>query len=103
MSDQSGGPSGSAAGFDFSKVSTGAWISGAGSLLLLLSVFFSWYTAKVSVSGGLGGALNGLANQSKSISGWDSTDIAKLVFLLALVSGANRGAGRFAAWFGAPE
>jgi hypothetical protein len=44
-------------------------------VVLLISVFFSWYTASVgpfSVSG----------------SGWDTTDVAKLVFLLALVAGA---------------
>jgi hypothetical protein len=87
MSDQSGGPSGSTAGFDFSRVSTGAWVSGGGALILLLSVFFSWYTGKVTVSGSISGVLgNSLGSRSSSVSGWDATDLAKLVFLLALIA-----------------
>ena len=86
MTEQSGG---SPSGFDFAAVSRGAWVWGVGALVLLLSVFFSWYTGKVTVSGGISGALGNLgalANQSKSVSGWSSTDVAKLVFLLALIA-----------------
>jgi hypothetical protein len=50
-------------------------------LVLLISVFFSWYTATASVSLPGGGSIS----RSVSGSGWDSGDGAKLVFLLALV------------------
>jgi hypothetical protein len=46
-------------------------ISLGGSIVLLISVFFSWY----SVDG-------------FTASGWSATDVAKLVFLLALVAAA---------------
>ena len=46
-------------------------ISLGGAIVLLISVFFSWY----SVAG-------------FTASGWSATDVAKLVFLLALVAGA---------------
>ena len=74
-------PSSSAASFDFAAVPRSVWISAGGALVLLLSVFFSWYTATASVSVP-GGAT---VSRSASGSGWDSGDGAKLVFLLALV------------------
>ncbi len=70
-----------AAGFDFAAVPRSVWISAAGALVLLISVFFSWYTATASVSLPGGGSIS----RSVSGSGWDSGDGAKLVFLLALV------------------
>jgi hypothetical protein len=73
--------SSTAASFDFAAVSRSVWISAGGALVLLLSVFFSWYTATASVSVP-GGAT---VSRSASGSGWDSGDGAKLVFLLALV------------------
>jgi len=45
--------------------------------VLLVSVFFSWYTVSVHA---------GPLSISKSGSGWDTTDVAKLVALLALVA-----------------
>jgi len=45
--------------------------------------------------------------QSEGVSPYEGADLLQIMavtvvyFLLALVSGANRGAGRFAAWFGA--
>lgn len=61
-------------------------ISSIAAIVLLVSVFFSWYTATVSVSGG--NIIPSLASTSRSASasGWDTTDVAKLVALLALVA-----------------
>jgi len=59
-------------------------ISAGGALVLLISVFFHWYSATVSISGGASQVLGSLS-QSASISGWDATDVAKLVFLLGLI------------------
>ena len=45
--------------------------------------------------------------QSEGVSPYEGADLLQIVavtvvyFILALLSGANRGAGRFAAWFGA--
>ena len=64
--------------FDPATVSRATWIAAGGSLVLLISVFLSWY--KYSVKGV--GAFGGSANQS----GWDSGALAKLVALLALIS-----------------
>ena len=71
-----------AAGFDVAAVPRSVWISAGGALVLLISVFFSWYTATASVS--LPGGAGSLS-RSASGSGWDSGDGAKLVALLALV------------------
>jgi hypothetical protein len=75
-------PQGSApaASFDFAAVPRSVWISAGGALILLISVFFSWYTATASAT--LAGST---VSRSASGSGWDSGDGAKLVFLLALV------------------
>lgn len=64
-------------------LSLGALVSLISAAVLLVSVFFNWYTFKVSIN------VAGF-NQSRSASGsgWDATDVAKLVFLLALVGGA---------------
>ena len=70
-----------AASFDFAAVPRSVWISAGGALVLLFSVFFSWYTATASVTVPGGGSIS----RSASGSGWDSGDGAKLVFLLALV------------------
>ncbi len=56
------------------------WISAGGALILLISVFFSWYTATASAT--LAGST---VSRSASGSGWDSGSGAKLVALLALV------------------
>jgi len=76
------GPSAPAASFDVAAVPRSVWISAGGALVLLISVFFSWYTATASVS--LPGGAGSLS-RSASGSGWDSGDGAKLVALLALV------------------
>ena len=70
-----------ASSFDFAAVPRSVWISAGGALVLLFSVFFSWYTATASVTVPGGGSIS----RSASGSGWDSGDGAKLVFLLALV------------------
>jgi hypothetical protein len=66
-----------AASFDFAAVPRSVWVSVGGALVLLVSVFFSWYTVSVHA---------GPLSISKSGSGWDTTDVAKLVALLALVA-----------------
>lgn len=63
-------------------LSLGTLVSLIGAALLLISVFLNWYTGKVSINAGV---FKG--SQSASISGWDATDAAKLVFLLALIAG----------------
>jgi hypothetical protein len=68
-------------------------ISGIGALVLFISVFLDWYSVSVSVSGV---TLPGLGSISKSASGWDSTDVAKLVALCALVAAAAWGVEAFA-------
>jgi hypothetical protein len=57
-------------------------ISGISAIVLLIAVFLDWYSATVSISGA---GVPGLS-RSASISGWDATDVAKLVALLALVA-----------------
>jgi hypothetical protein len=69
-----------AASFDFAAVPRSVWISAGGAFILLISVFFSWYTATASAT--LAGST---VSRSASGSGWDSGSGAKLVFLLALV------------------
>ena len=77
MAPQSSPP---VASFDFAAVPRSVWISAGGAFILLISVFFSWYTATASAT--LAGST---VSRSASGSGWDSGDGAKLVFLLALV------------------
>src|SRR6478672_10292843 len=74
------GPSAPAASFDVAAVPRSVWISAGGALILLISVFFSWYTATASAT--LAGST---VSRSASGSGWDSGSGAKLVALLALV------------------
>jgi hypothetical protein len=63
--------------FDASQVSRATWIAGGGALVLLISVFLSWYKVEVNI-GGFGASSGG--------SGWETTDLAKLVALLALAA-----------------
>jgi hypothetical protein len=60
--------------FDPASVPRSVWISAGGAAVLLISVFFSWYSVSVKNFG------------SSGVSGWDATDLAKLVFLLALIA-----------------
>src|SRR5437763_5193257 len=59
------------------------WISGIGSIVLIISVFLHWYTYSASISGiaGIGGV-----TISGSASGTKATDVAWLVFLLGIVA-----------------
>jgi hypothetical protein len=59
--------------FDPATVSRGTWVAAAGSLILLISCFLSWYSVSVSGFGASG-----------KVSGWDATDLSKLIALLAL-------------------
>jgi len=72
------------AGFDPSNISRGAWVSIGGAVVLLISVFLNWYTASVSISGGSGPFGN--LSRSGSASGVDATDVAWIVFFLAVIA-----------------
>jgi len=63
-------------GFDAAAVPRSVWISLGGAVVLLLSVFVTWYTLTVSIAG---------RSASKSESGWDSGSAAKVIALLAVV------------------
>lgn len=63
--------------FDPASVSRATWIAAAGSLVLFISVFLSWYSASGSVGG---------ISYSVSQGGWDTGALAKLVALLALIA-----------------
>lgn len=73
------------AGFDPSSISRGAWIAIGGAVVLLISVFLNWYTASVSITGS---GVAGLSNLSRSgsASGVDATDVAWIVFFLAVIA-----------------
>jgi hypothetical protein len=64
----------SSQGFDASSVKRSTWIAGAGAVVLLISVFLSWW--KVTV----------LSSVSVSASGWDTGALGKLVFFVALIA-----------------
>src|SRR4051812_31873337 len=59
--------------FDPASVSRGTWVAAVGALVLLISVFLSWYKASVSII-------------TVTQSGWDNSGLAKLVALLALIA-----------------
>jgi hypothetical protein len=65
--------------FDPAAVSRPNWIAAGGSLILLISVFLSWYSYSVKGGGAFAGA-------SAKQNGWDSGIGAKLVALLALIA-----------------
>jgi len=68
--------SASGSSFDASQVSRATWIAGGGALALLISVFLDWYKIEFS----------GLDLGSAGGSGWETTDLAKIVALLALAA-----------------
>jgi len=59
---------------DVSEIPRSARMSGCGALVLLTSVFLDWYAWSVFDQG------------SNGVAGWDATNVAKLVFLLALIT-----------------
>jgi hypothetical protein len=63
--------------FDAGSVKRSTWIAGGGAVVLLISVFLSWW--KVTATA-LGITISGSAN------GWDTGALGKLVFLVALVA-----------------
>jgi hypothetical protein len=67
--------------FDPASVPRSVWISAGGALVLLISVFLNWYTAKASVD--IGGASSSF---STSISGWDATKLVSLLIVLAALA-----------------
>jgi hypothetical protein len=74
-------PSSPVASVDFTVVPRSVWISAGGALVLLISVFLSWYNASASITIG-----NVKQSASASESGWNSGAGGKLVALLALVA-----------------
>jgi phosphate starvation-inducible membrane PsiE len=70
-------PSGSGPSQGMSEIPRGTLVGLIAAGLLLISVFFNWYSATVKF---------GQFSQSASVSGWDATDVAKLVFLLAAIA-----------------
>jgi hypothetical protein len=59
--------------FDASTIKRSTWLTGAGSVVLLISVFFNW--GKVS-----------LGPLSVGVKGWDTGALGKLVFFAALIA-----------------
>jgi hypothetical protein len=76
-------PEGGSAATKLTALPRPVLVSGIGSIVLLVSVFLDWYSASVSASGL---NLSGLPTASASVSGWDATDLAKLVALLAVAA-----------------
>jgi hypothetical protein len=63
----------SSPGFDASSIKRSTWLTGGGSVVLLISTFFSW--GKFS-----------LGPVSLNVSGWDTGALGKLVFFAALIA-----------------
>src|SRR4051795_12956987 len=59
--------------FDPASVTRGTWVAAVGALILLISVFLSWYEASVSII-------------HVTQNGWDSGGLGKLTALLALIA-----------------
>ena len=75
-------PPASPAGPSLGDIPRSIMISGIGAIVLILSVFFTWYTVSVHVNLGNFGGVGG----SQGFSGHEATDIAWLVFLLGIVA-----------------
>jgi hypothetical protein len=63
----------SSQGFDASSIKRSTWLTGGGSVVLLISTFFSW--AKIS-----------FGPATLNVSGWDTGALGKLVFFAALIA-----------------
>jgi hypothetical protein len=63
----------SSKGFDASSIKRSTWLTGGGSVVLLISTFFSW--GKFSVG-----------PVTLNVSGWDTGALGKLVFFAALIA-----------------
>jgi hypothetical protein len=71
-------PSGSGQGTaQMPDIPRGTLVGLIASVLLLISVFFTWYSVEVKIA---------TFSRSEGASGWDATDVAKLVFLLAVIA-----------------
>ena len=60
-------------GFDASSIKRSTWLTGGGSVVLLISTFFSWGTFSVGPV-------------TLNVSGWDTGALGKLVFFAALIA-----------------
>jgi hypothetical protein len=65
--------------FDPKMITRNTWIALAGAVILLISVFLSWYKLSVSAAG-----IDFSASATSS--GWESGALGKLVALLALIA-----------------
>src|SRR5689334_6782534 len=59
-----------------SNITTGALIGALAAAVLAISVFFTWYSVDWRIAG---------IAHSQPVNGWDATNAARLVFLLALI------------------
>ncbi len=67
---------------DLDRLSTGEKIAGVSAVLLFVFMFFDWFTAEVSVSGG------GFAGSaSAGGSAWDALEVIPIFLVLAIVAG----------------
>lgn len=62
---------------DWAAISRGTWLALVGGVLLVIAPFLDWYSVSAEVEG--------ITLVSIGGSGWDTTDVAKLVFVIGLV------------------
>jgi hypothetical protein len=66
---------------DLDRLSTGEKIAGVSAVLLFISMFFDWFTAEVSVSGG---AFVGSASAGGNA--WDALEVIPIFLMLAIIA-----------------
>ena len=59
-----------------SEPATGVLLGAIASAVLAISVFLAWYTVDWQIAG---------AGHSESVNGWDATNVARVVFVFALI------------------
>ena len=66
---------------DLDRLSTGEKIAGASGVLLFIFMFFDWFTAEVSVSGG-----GFFGSASAGGSAWDAMEVIPILLMLAVIA-----------------
>ncbi len=66
---------------DLDRLSTGEKIAGVSAILLFVFMFFDWFTAEVSVSGG-----GFVGSASEGGNAWDAMEVIPIFLLLAVVA-----------------
>jgi uncharacterized membrane protein YhaH (DUF805 family) len=69
---------------DLDRLSTGEKIAGVSAVLLLVFMFFDWFTAEVSVSGG-----GFIGSASAGGNAWDAMEVIPIFLLLAVLAGVG--------------